>query len=178
MPIWQIWLGLCDDSPHAMRSGSIAKVLAECKLEYYRISECHTGSQEEEHNTQMTLGDGLQWNPASCWDDLEAAIKQAKVMVYIVGAITSPLTFIFRTPSPSPSPSGNGILPDLHCIGTSGYPAGSQISPQVMPCSIPGQAIAFQCVAKQQPVAAHFPECPLSCRCNPQASPLMPLNMA
>ncbi|KAK9865095.1 hypothetical protein WJX84_006038 [Apatococcus fuscideae] len=50
-----------------------------------RLTMYNDATMEEEHNTQMTLGDGLQWNPASCWDDLEAAIKQAKVMVYIVG---------------------------------------------------------------------------------------------
>ena len=41
----------------------------------------------------MKMGDELEWKPASCWNDLEAAIKQAKVMIYIVG---EPASFKFH----------------------------------------------------------------------------------
>ena len=36
--VWKLYQACA--CQHTMRFGSIAKVLAECKLKYYRISEC------------------------------------------------------------------------------------------------------------------------------------------
>ena len=54
--------------------------------------------QEEEHNSHMKMGDELEWKPASCWNDLEAAIMQAKVMIYIVGETAWPAETVALPP--------------------------------------------------------------------------------